>query len=443
MRSNLPPPITKIAPQSETNAGAEGVTVLGRFLRGSLGSMLGIGARTGGALLLNKLLALYGGPGGLTLLAHFQNLMALFTVLPNDGVHVGVVKYLAPLRPGSGRYQAWFGAGVILNLVGLLLGGLALLLAPGPLVGAFQHTGGWSFWFLLGIGLLSANALLGSVLLAAGQLRAYVWLTVALSFLGVSGVGVALTLAWPVEQVLLTYLLAQSLTLVPMVVACWRLGLLPQANGRISKAALRGLGRFLLMASSLLLFSAAVNFAVREVLIARFGLAQTDLWQAVAKISDNYTMVFTALMSSVYYPRLAALSTQPTAQRAYVRTVISLLAPVLAVGLGLIYVLRNWLLPFLFDQQFAAASYLFAPQLLGDWAKFLTWILLFLLTAQAQVGRYVAVQAASAVLYVALLQGLLPRYGLLGAPLAHAARFGLLLVLCGGYFRAYLRRSHA
>ena len=437
MLSKLPPHAAKNAPQPTPNA-----TVLGKFLRGSLGSGLGISARVSSALLLNKLLALYGGPGGLTLLAHFQNLAALFTTLPNDGVHVGVVKYLAPLRAGSGRYRAWFGAGLLLNLLGLLLGGVALVLAPGPLVGLFQLTAGWAFWFLLGIGLLSAHALLGSVLLAAGRLRAYVWLTVALSFLGVSGAGAALALRWPVEQVLLAYLLAQACTLVPTVAVCRRAGLLPRLNGRVSKVALRGLGRFLLMAASLLLFGTAVNFALREVLIARFGLAQTDLWQAVAKTSDNYTMVFTALMSSVYYPRLAALSTQPAAQRAYVRTVVLLLAPVLAVGLSGLYLLRDWLLPLLFDERFAGAGYLFAPQLLGDWFKFITWLLLFLLTAQAQVGRYVAVQAGSAVLYAALLQGLLPQYGLLGVTLAHAARFGILLLVCGVYFRAYLRRSH-
>jgi PST family polysaccharide transporter len=407
-----------------------------------LGSGVGIGARAGGALVLNKLLALYGGPGGLTLLAHFQNLLALFTTLPNDGVHVGVVKYLAPLRAGTGRYRAWFGAGIILNILGLLLGGLALLLAPGPLVGVFQLSAGWTIWFFLGIGMLSAHALLGAVLLAAGRLRTYVWLAVTLSFLGVGGVAGALALGWPIEQVLLTYLVAQSLTLFPAVRACGRAGLLPRLRGRVSKAALRGLSRFLLMAGSLLLFGTAVNFAVREVLIARFGLAQTDLWQAVAKVSDNYTMVFTGLMSSVYYPRLAALSTQPAAQRAYVRTVVMLLAPVLAVGLGLLYLLRDWLLPFLFDEQFAAASYLFAPQLLGDWVKFLTWLLLFLLTAKAQVGRYIAVQAGSAMLYVVLLQGLLPHYGLLGAPLAHAGRFGVLLLLSAVYFRSYLRRDN-
>jgi PST family polysaccharide transporter len=148
-------------------------------------------------------------------------------------------------------------------------------------------------------------------------------------------------------------------------------------------------------------------------------------------------MVFAAVMSSVYYPRLAALTGQPAARRTYVRTVLLLLAPVLAGGLWAIYWLRDWLLPLLFDKHFAAARELLAPQLLGDWAKFLTWILMFLLTAHAQVGRYIAAQVISAVLYAGLLALLLPYYNLLGAPLAHAARFGILLVGCVVYFRSY------
>ncbi|UOQ70584.1 hypothetical protein [Hymenobacter cellulosilyticus] len=125
--------------------------------------------------------------------------------------------------------------------------------------------------------------------------------------------------------------------------------------------------------------------------------------------------------------------------RSYVRTVLLVLAPGAALGLGLLYVLRDWLLPLLFDAQFAAARHLLAPQFIGDWAKFLTWTLLFLLMAKAHVGRYVAVQAGSAVLYATLLAVLLPRYGLLGAPLAHAARFGILLVGCLVYFRPHWR----
>ncbi|RSK34540.1 hypothetical protein EI290_07895 [Hymenobacter metallilatus] len=384
---------------------------------------------------MNKLLAVYGGAGGLTLLAHFQNLMALFTTLPNDGVHVGTVKYLAPLRPGSGRYRSWLGAGLALNGLAVVLSAGLLLLFPGPLVGVFGAGAGWLGLFVMGLGLLIGNAWVVTVLLAAGRLRAYVGLTVLLSALGPAAVGAVLYRGGSVAVALLAYLLAQGLTLLPAVWVAGRAGLLPRLRGRVSRVTLRGLGRFLLMALSVLLFSKAVDFSLRELLIRQFGLAATDLWQAVAKLSDNYTMVFSAVMSSVYYPRLAALSSRPLERARFVRTVLALLAPVLAVGLGLLWLLRGWLLPLLFEPRFAAAGFLLAPQLLADWLKFLTWLLLFLLTAQARVGRYVAVQAVSAAALGGLLVVLLPRFGLVGAPLAQAVRYGLLLGWCLWYFR--------
>ncbi|QIX63172.1 hypothetical protein HER32_19155 [Hymenobacter sp. BT18] len=411
-------------------------SVAGRFVRGSAGSGVAILARTAGALALNKLLALYGGPGGLTLLAHFQNLMALFTTLPNDGVHSGVVKYLAPLRAGSGRYRVWFGAGLVLNALVLALGAAVLALGRTELLGVFSPSWLWVALFALGIAVLTGHTYLVTVLLAAGRLRAYVVLTTLLSGFGLLAVGVGLGLGWSVPTLLLTYLLGQGLTLLPTAWVAFGQGLLPRLRGPVSRPALRELGRFLLMAVSILLFSKAVDFAMRSLLIRYFSLAQTDLWQAVAKLSDNYTMVFSAVMSSVYYPRLAALAGQPAELRKYVRTVLGLLGPVLALGLGALYLLRGRLLPLLFDTSFAAAAPLLGPQLLGDWAKFMSWLLLFLLTARAQVGRYVLVQALSAGAYALLLAVLLPRYGLLGAPLAHAARFGLVLLAGLVYFRS-------
>lgn len=420
---------------SETLPAPAAAGGLARFVRGSLGSGVSVLARAGGALALNKLLAVYGGPGGLTLLAHFQNLMALLTTLPNDGVHVGIVKYLAPRRPGSAGWRLWLGSGALLNAAVLLLGFLALPVLRGPLLAAFRPTPGWVLGLVLGITLLTAHAYLAAVLLAAQRLRAYVTLTVLLSVLGPLAVAAALGLGWPVPTVLLTYLLAQGLTVLPTAWVCARAGLLAPLRGRLSRPALLGLGRFLLMALSVLLCGKAVDFALRDLLIARFSPAQTELWQAVAKLSDNYTMVFSAVMGAVFYPRLAALAGQPAARRTYVRAVLGLLAAVLALGLAALWLLRDWLLPLLFDARFLAARTLLAPQLIGDWAKFLSWTLLYLLIADARAGRYVLVQLLSAALYAGLLAALLPRFGLYGAPLAHAARFGLVLLACLLYFR--------
>lgn len=400
-------------------------------MRGSLGTGVAVGARAVGALVVNKLFATLAPAGGLTLLAQFQNLMALLTALPNDGVHVGLVKYLAPLRPGSPRYRAWLGAAAVLNMAALLAGGAVLII------------GGWDGWnhssllaIVLGMSFVTGQALLGAALLAAGQLPAYIRLSVALAVLGTAAAAGALGLGWPVRYVLLAYLLAQGLAVWPALGLAARAGVLRglRPAAKVSRTALRSLGQFLLMALSTLLFGRAVDFALRAYLLNAFGPAHTDLWQAVGKLSDNYTMVFAAVMSSVFYPRLAALTAQPAAARAYVRSITGLLAPMLAAGLGLIFGLRDWLLPLLFAPRLLAARELLGPQLLGDWAKFLSWIFLFQLTAQARTGRYVAVQAASAAVFAGLLAALLPRCGLAGAPWAHAGRYCLLLLGCSRYF---------
>jgi len=396
------------------------------FVRGSAGAGVAVLARAAGALVLNKLVATLAPAGGLSLLAQFQNLMALLTTLPNDGVHVGLVKYLAPLTPGSRRYRLWLGAATALNAAALVLG-LAVLAWQGQLSG-FRLL----LW-VMGIGLVTLQAMLGAALLAARRLKSYVVLAVVLAVAGTGGAALALLGHWPMERVLMTYLLAQGLTAVPALALAAHAGLLRgwRLAARPSRPALKALSQFLLMAVSTLLFGKAVDYALRAHLLAAYGAAHTDLWQTVAKLSDNYTMVFGAVMSSVFYPQLAALSGQPGQARAYVRSVVALLAPALALGLGLIFACRGWLLPLLFAPRLAGAAALLGPQLLGDWAKFLSWVFIFQLMARAATWRYIAVQAASAVTFAGLLALLLPHYGLAGAVWAHALRYGLLLLGCG------------
>jgi PST family polysaccharide transporter len=195
------------------------------------------------------------------------------------------------------------------------------------------------------------------------------------------------------------------------------------------------------MAVGGLLFGRAVDYAVRAWLLAHYG-ALTDLWQAVAKLSDSYTPVVAAVLSTVLYPQLAALAGQPAQARRYQWAVLALLAIGLGLALGLVYGLRDWLLPLLFARRLLAARSLLGPQLLGDWAKFLGWVLLYPLLMRARPLPYLAVQAVSAAVYVGLLAALLPRLGLAGTVLAHAGRYGLLLAAYLGWeLLAHRRRG--
>ncbi|AMR26694.1 hypothetical protein A0257_05945 [Hymenobacter psoromatis] len=400
-------------------------------MRGSLATGVAIVARAAGALTLNKLVALYGGLGGLTQLAQFQNLMGLFGALPTDGVQVGATTRLAPLRPGSGRHRAWLGAAALLTLVAIVGAGLVLL-----------ATGG-AAWpprrvalFTLGMLLLATQTLLSTALLAAGRRGPYVAQAIALSLVGTSAVAVALAVGWPLPRVLLAYLAGQALTLPLAGWAAARAGLLPGWHWpRPSAAAWRGLLPFVLMAAGSLLCGRAIDYALRAWLIAHFPPARTDLWQAVAKLSDNYTLVMGAVLNTVFYPRLAALQATPGLARRYLGAVLGLLAAGLAVALGLVYALRDVLLPLLFAPRLLAARELLAPQLLGDWAKFLAWVLLYYLLARARPLPYLAMQGVGAGLYIASLVGLVPAFGLQGVVWAHALHYLLLLIICGGLYK--------
>ena len=396
------------------------------FVRGSLGTGVAMGARAAGALVLNKLVAVYGGPGGLTALAQFQNLMGLFGALPADGIQVGATARLAPLRPGSGRYRAWLGAALGLTAAAVGVAGLVLLAMGGP-----QWSAGIVLLFTVAMLLLAWQALLTTALLAAGRRGAYVGQALALSLLSTGAAAGGLLAGWPLRGVLLAYLAGQASTLPLAAWAARRAGLLRGLRLRApgSPAARAGLLRFGLMALGSLLFGRAVDYAVRAWLLAHYGAA-TDLWQAVAKLSDSYTPVVGAVLSTVFYPRLAALAGQPAQARRYLGAVLGLLAGGLALLLGGIFGLRDWLLPLLFAPRLLAARALLGPQLLGDWAKLLSWVLLYPLLARARPLPYLAVQAAATGAYIGLLTVLLPPYGLVGVVLAHAGSYGLLLLSC-------------
>jgi PST family polysaccharide transporter len=406
-------------------------TIWQGFVRGSLGTGVAIVARAAGALTLNKLVALYGGLGGLTQLAQFQNLMALFGALPTDGVQVGATTRLAPLRPGSGRHRAWLGAALLLTALVVAGAGAVLLATGGAAWPASQ-----AMLFAVGMLLITSQALLSTALLAAGRRGPYVMQAVAISVLGTAAVAATLAAGWPLRHVLLAYVGGQALTLPLAGWAAWRAGLLASWR-RPSVMAGRGLLPFLLMAAGSLVCGRAVDYGLRAWLMAHYTPARTDLWQAVAKLSDNYTLVMGAVLNTVFYPRLAALTATPAQARRYLEAVLGLLAVVLAGGLGLVYALRDGLLPLLFAPRLLAARELLAPQLLGDWAKFMSWVFLYYLLARARPLPYLAMQAVGAVLYVVALLALVPLYELQGVVWAYALYYAVLLALCAGLYKWY------
>ena len=394
--------------------------------RGAVGAGAAVAARGAGALVLNKLLAIYGGPGGLTQLAQFQNLLALLTALPTEGVQVGATTYLAPLMPGQPRYRLWLGAALWVTLAAVMVGTAVLWIGGGS---------SWPPGRALAVGggalVVAIQALLGAALLAAGRPGAYAGQAVVVAICGPAAVAGALALRWPLPQVLLAYLGGQALAALLAIALARRAGLLRGmvARARPSCLAVRALGRFVLTAAGTLLFGRAVDFAVRAYLMAHFAPARTDEWQAVARLSDLVALAVGAGLGAVFFPRLAALAPVPAVQRRFLVASVGALALCLALALGGIYLGRTAVLETLFAPRLAGAAGLLAPQLAGEWARMVGWTLQYQLLAARRLWVYMAVQAASAALYASMLAVWLPGHGIYGVVLAYAGRHTAVLVL--------------
>ncbi|MBC3541262.1 hypothetical protein ACFSC6_14595 [Rufibacter sediminis] len=415
---------------------------LRQFLGSSVWSGLSTVARAGSSLLINKLFAVYYGPHGITLLAHFQNLIALLTTLPNSGVNVGLIRHLAQQEVDTPAYRSYFWAGLWLNLITFLGVAGAISLFPTFFLERFgeellTQTGAGGLWLLpIMFVFLLLHLFWLSVLLARQALRAYVFIGLFTSLVSV-GIMWGAVGKMDVFMALVLFLAGQSISgLVGLGVVLSK-RLVPVWQMQLNPEVLQNLGKFLVMALSTLVGAKLVDFVVREMAIQQFSLLETGLWQSVVKISDSYTMVYVSLLGMVYYPRIAALLPQPEALREYVRSVFFLLVPAVGAGLLFFWRQRDFFIQLLFHRDFLAARDLMEYQLLGDFLKMTAWVLSYIITVQARVKLYILTQLVSGVVYVGLVAWLMPLLGLDGLPLAHALRYGLYLV-----FHLYLFRSY-
>ncbi|MCJ8165246.1 hypothetical protein MKJ04_10360 [Pontibacter sp. E15-1] len=416
-----------------------------QLLKSSFWSFLSVLVRAVSSLTINKLFALYYGPNGITLFAHFQNLIAIITTVPNGGVNIGAISLLATDKPDSIRYRRYFMAALFLNLLCFVAALACILGFPDYFLGVFLRSvalpGVWQWSLLFGLGslLLTLNLYLLSVLLARQELRSYVLGVSAISLAGLAAVYLT-SGKWALHELLLLILGAQGAIFFVLLPVLYRKRLLPSfSHVAVPARVYLDLWKYIVMALSAVVCLKLTDFYIRDYVIGRYDLYQTGLWQAVVRVSEQYSNVYTAVVGMLVYPRMAALAKVPEQLRKFVRLTFYLVLPLLAVALLLVYLLRDWVLLLLFSEDFLKAEYLFDFQLLGDFFRMWSVMLTNLLVVQAQVRLYVGWQVCSAVLYIALVYLLIGPFGLEGIQIAHTLRYAVVLVFFMLYYTKYIR----
>jgi O-antigen/teichoic acid export membrane protein len=393
--------------------------------------------RIGSSLAVNKLFAYFFGAGGITILSHLQNLFSIMTLVPAEGVGKGLVKYIADTSLNQRVRNVFLLAGLTWHLILWLLGGLFLLLFADRFFFIFPP--GWSVFQWL---FITVSALLGqliflyssALLLGLQKIKTYLIsqigasaLVLGMVIIGVSTQNLSLAILCFVAgqglSIFMVFLFkTSSISANNVFWNFWRYVQVHLSLQRQFKQAFVALGKYSLMALSVVLFGKTVDFFVRQFAVDEFGLEATGLWQAVVRTSDLYTQIFTALLGIVYFPKVAAIIHQKAATRNLIKQTISVWLPLIMLGLACIYVARHQILYLLFDKQFLSGAVYFQWQLLGDFFIMISYFFAYVLLGKARIRLFILLQAISAGLYVIAVFFLYKHIGIEGLPVANFIR---------------------
>lgn len=402
------------------------------LLKTSLLNAIAVAVKMLTLLGLNKILAVYVGPTGYAALGQFQNAVQMITTFGSSAINTGVTKYTAEyFEDETQQRKVWQTAGTI-ALIGSVVTGALVALFNQPLAAWFLKNtqyGSIFIWFGVTLVFFVFHTLLLAILNGKKEIPRYVMANIASSVF-LLAISAAMIGKWGLYGALLALAINQSLAFIVTFALCQRTRWfkLKYLVGRIDKQSALNLSKYTAMA----LTSAAVvpisHIFVRTHLIETLGQDATGYWEAMWRLSAAYLMFVTTTLSVYYLPRLSELKDPKDIKKEIIQG-YKIILPVAALCGVSVYLLRDFIIDFLFTQEFAPMRDLFAWQMLGDTLKIGSWILAYLMLGQAMTKIFIITEILFGFSFFAWTWVLSDYFGLQAAVVAHAVNYALYWML--------------
>ena len=194
--------------------------------------------------------------------------------------------------------------------------------------------------------------------------------------------------------------------------------------GRIEPQIAKNFAAFALMALVGAICVPLSQMVIRSYLSQEFGLNYAGYWEAMIRLSAAYLMLVTTTLGVYYLPRLTELTHLDEIKKE-VYLGYKFIFPLAVVGGLCIYVLRDWIITFLFNHAFMPMRDLFLWQMIGDSLKIGSWILAYLMLGKAMTKLFVTTEILFALSSVGLTYVCSKLFGFEGVSIAHLVNYAL------------------
>lgn len=383
-------------------------------------------------LSLNKILAVYVGPSGYAALGQFQNAIQMITTFASGAINNGVIKYTAEYYDNEDKQkQVWSTAGTIALFGSIFTAILIAILSESLSLWFLKDIKfrGVFIWFAFTLVLFVFNALFLAILNGKKEIKLYVIANVVGSLFALS-ITSLMAVKFGLYGALVALAIHQSLSFFATLFLCFkaRWFSLNFLVGTVDKKIAGNLARYAAMALTSAACVPLSNILIRSFLGESFGWIAAGYWEAMWRLSSAYLMIVTTTLSVYYLPRLSEISDFIEIKKEIVQG-YKLILPLVGISGFLIFLLRDFIIIFLFTDDFLPMRDLFPWQILGDTLKIGSWILAYLMISKAMTKLFIITEISFSILYVLLTVLCTKHYGLKGVTVAYSLNYLLYWIV--------------
>jgi PST family polysaccharide transporter len=392
---------------------------------------------------LNKILAVYVGPGGYAAIGQFQNAVQMLTTFASGAINTGVTKYTAEYKDDVVRlHELWRTSGTIV-LVGSLVSSLLIAIFSSYLAELILGDASYNYVFIsfaATLVLFSFNTLLLAVLNGRKEIIPYVIANIGGSLFSLV-VTSLMAAFYGLYGALIALAIYQSLSFFVTYLLCRRTNWfkLNVFYGAFDKKAALNLAKFTAMALASAICMPISNMVIRSELGTTLGWEAAGYWEAMWRLSSAYLLLVTTTLGVYYLPRLSELHTVQGLVEEIKQGYKIILPCTVFAGL-IIYLFRDLIIQLLFTSDFSPMRELFAWQMTGDALKIGSWILAYLILGKAMYKTYIVTEIAASASFIGLTFYFTRQLGLEGVVVAYAINYALYWMVMIGcvafYFKA-------
>ncbi|WP_290626857.1 O-antigen translocase [Altibacter sp.] len=390
-----------------------------------------IGIRLVVSFFIQRLLAILVGEEGISKIGQLRNLTQLLTSLASFGIFSGVVKYVAEYKEDSEQLQKLFSTSLLFVLIGTVVTALLLFFGANPISERLFTSTDYAYLIKILavlVPVISIHRIFTGVVNGLSMYKKYAKIDL-FGYLASAVLMIFFLYEYNIDGALLAIALTPLIQLTVLLVIFTKTlkEYIQFSKLRIMTSFGKGLLAFSLMSffSSVLLNY--VELDIRTMIMTRITEADAGIWTAMTFISKNY-MVFSGGLFTLYVlPKFASITTEKAFKHELI-TIYKTLLPLFGIGMVVIYLLRDYIILLIYPD-FTEMAPLFKWQLLGDFLRLASLVLLHQFLAKKLVRSFIFSELISLGLFYGLSYYLVDIYGVEGVVMAHFLRYIVYLMV--------------